>query len=480
MEENTAVATVKEPKAAVPFIEGRGLVPKDFDGMYRLAQIMAASGLMPKGLERPESAFVALQLGFELGMTPMQSIQNIAVINKRPVVWGDTMLALVRQSGLMVSFEEREEGEGEGLRCTCIVKRKGDEKHIARTFSIKKAKTAGLMGKDSWRSYPDRMCQMRARSWALRDGFPDVLKGIRSPADTDDGDTIDVTPQKAAPEPKRDPVPAPDYGGKPQAADGVAEEAVEEPVEAVAATVYQPDHTARDSGPNRHLCGQCGRQVDGESELVDGLCVQCVVDAKAKAEADAKAPEVKSYEERLDRAIWKNMRGGSPEKGTGYAGWVFSVKAVIDAAVADNWANLGALKFKWTSLYPDTPWPWDPQAEEVDETEAKRQHLTDRERHLREEAEKIPEPALNGNGDYAAKMEARQLRATVANLDRKYLLPAMKNKGVEGTIGNLTIDQCIVIIDEVSELKSLDETYGGAKRVDRVSVVQVAEVIGKP
>ena len=41
------------------------------------------------------------------------------------------------------------------------------------------AKRAGLYGKQGpWQQYPKRMLQMRARAWALRDVFPDVLRGV--------------------------------------------------------------------------------------------------------------------------------------------------------------------------------------------------------------------------------------------------------------------------------------------------------------
>jgi hypothetical protein len=41
------------------------------------------------------------------------------------------------------------------------------------------AKAAGLLGKQGpWSQYPKRMRQMRARGFALRDVFPDVLKGM--------------------------------------------------------------------------------------------------------------------------------------------------------------------------------------------------------------------------------------------------------------------------------------------------------------
>jgi len=53
---------------AVADVLARGLplnreMPADFDGRWRRAELYAASGLMPKGMDTPEKVFVALDLG---------------------------------------------------------------------------------------------------------------------------------------------------------------------------------------------------------------------------------------------------------------------------------------------------------------------------------------------------------------------------------------------------------------------------------
>jgi len=61
----------------------------------------------------------------------------------------------------------------------CQVLRSGRSEPITRTFSIEDAKRAGLWQKPGpWTDYPDRMLMMRARAFALRDAFPDVLMGL--------------------------------------------------------------------------------------------------------------------------------------------------------------------------------------------------------------------------------------------------------------------------------------------------------------
>lgn len=182
-----------ETKAIVKIEKDRGLVPTDMDGMFRIAKMMVGSGLMPYGLNNESAVMVALQMGFELGLTPMQAVQNIAVINGRPVIWGDAQLAIVYDSGLLIDIDEQCEGEGDDFKAICTVKRRGKETPVIRTFTMRQAKNAGLTVKKGniWKNYPERMCQMRARAWALRDGFADVLKGIKSEADIDTDENIE-------------------------------------------------------------------------------------------------------------------------------------------------------------------------------------------------------------------------------------------------------------------------------------------------
>jgi len=137
--------------------------------------------MAPKGMERPESVLVAIQMGAEVGLTPMAALQNIAVINGRPSVWGDAMLAICRSSGVFdeAAFEETIEERDGKIIASCTVRRLPNGKPVTRTFSMDDAKQAGLAGKPGpWQQYPKRMLQMRARSWALRDTFPDILRGL--------------------------------------------------------------------------------------------------------------------------------------------------------------------------------------------------------------------------------------------------------------------------------------------------------------
>jgi hypothetical protein len=109
----------------------------------------------------------------------MQSLQSIAVVNGRPSVYGDTALAVCKGSPVCEWVRETIEGEGEHMVAVCQAKRRGDAQPVESRFGVAEAKKAGLWGKGGpWTQYPRRMLQMRARGFALRDAFPDVLRGL--------------------------------------------------------------------------------------------------------------------------------------------------------------------------------------------------------------------------------------------------------------------------------------------------------------
>lgn len=167
--------TKPESGALAPTQPAFDLSPRSFDEALRLSDYLAGSTLVPKDFKgNPGNCLIAIQWGMEVGLKPMQALQNIAVINGRPSLWGDAVIALVRASPLCEYITETDDGN----TATCRVKRRGQPEEV-RTFSMDDAKAAGLSGKDGpWRQYPKRMRQMRARAFACRDVFPDVLKGM--------------------------------------------------------------------------------------------------------------------------------------------------------------------------------------------------------------------------------------------------------------------------------------------------------------
>ncbi|WP_250477609.1 hypothetical protein [Caballeronia sp. INML1] len=153
--------------------------PQSYEELMDFARMVAASGLAPKDYDgKPEKCAVAMHWGNELGLKPLQSLQNVAVVGNRPTLWGDAVLALVTSSPLCVDvIEWLEDEDTPEMTAYCTAKRHHKADKTA-SFSVQDAQTAGLIGKDVWQKYPKRMLQMRARGFALRDQFPDLLRGI--------------------------------------------------------------------------------------------------------------------------------------------------------------------------------------------------------------------------------------------------------------------------------------------------------------
>ena len=168
-----------EKPAPIIAQENGMLMGGSLEQQYRLAKYYHQSNLMPKSLNSPEKILVALQICYELGLKPMASIGKIAVINGTPYLWGELPYAIVLKSGLLEEFKEDWAYDLTGIlvEARCEIKRK-DISPIVRKFTVEDAKKANLYKNDTWHKYERRMLQMRARSWAIKDAFPDVLLGM--------------------------------------------------------------------------------------------------------------------------------------------------------------------------------------------------------------------------------------------------------------------------------------------------------------
>lgn len=175
----------------------KGFAPATMTEAMEFSKMLSQSSMVPKAYQgKPNDIMVCVQWGYEIGLAPMQALQNIAVINGKPSVYGDAAMALVQASPVCEDIEETFEGEGENLVAVCVAKRK-DRKPVVARFSVNDAKRAGLWGKQGpWTQYTRRMMQMRARGFALRDAFPDVLRGLITVEEAQDYPTTekDVTP----------------------------------------------------------------------------------------------------------------------------------------------------------------------------------------------------------------------------------------------------------------------------------------------
>jgi hypothetical protein len=171
---NNELAVRESVKAEVSGFE---MKPRTLQEAMAFCDIMAKSDLVPKDYkDKPGNIMVAIQLGNELGLSPMRALRCIAVINGRASMWGDEMLAMVMNSPLCEYVREQDSTDVKGV---CRLKRAGDAEEHVSTFTLEDAKRAGLLGKPGpWQTNTPRMLKLRARGFGLRDKFPDVLAGL--------------------------------------------------------------------------------------------------------------------------------------------------------------------------------------------------------------------------------------------------------------------------------------------------------------
>jgi hypothetical protein len=189
--------TTIEQRALVPTSSRiHPIIPQNMEEAWRIATALVRGKAVPKNVTQDE-ALISILAGLELGLAPIAAVQRIAVINGRPLIWGDGALGLVRASKLCLWIKEEVQGEGDARVAVCTTQRKDDPDPVSRTFSVEEAKKAGLWQTEAkvqrrsreggtypadndspWFKYPNRMLQMRARAYCLRDVYPDVLGGL--------------------------------------------------------------------------------------------------------------------------------------------------------------------------------------------------------------------------------------------------------------------------------------------------------------
>jgi hypothetical protein len=188
---STALTTAKDKDS---------LLSKDnLEHSLRIADLLAKTDMTPKAYKnKPNDVLIAMELGRSWGLSPLQAIQNIAVINGKPCAYGDLVLAICSSHPDFENIEEQKisgkDGSVIGYKCT--VKRKG-RTEVCQSFTLEQARKAGLMDRSpTWKAYPERMLQMRARGFALRDSFADALNGVAIREEVEDYEVKDITPKQ--------------------------------------------------------------------------------------------------------------------------------------------------------------------------------------------------------------------------------------------------------------------------------------------
>jgi hypothetical protein len=149
---------------------------QDWQVMKEQAQVMMKSGFLPPSIRTAEQCVAIFLTGKELGIGFMEAIRSINVIQGKPTVSPQLMLALANRTGEL----QDQEIDSTDKRAIIKITRKGRKPHTAE-FGVKEATDLGLMAKDNYKKQAKTMFVWRALAAALRVTFPDVLLGLYTP-----------------------------------------------------------------------------------------------------------------------------------------------------------------------------------------------------------------------------------------------------------------------------------------------------------
>lgn len=151
-------------------------ISQDWNTMKEQAGMLVKSGFLPPALNTAEKVIAVALKGRELGIGMMEAISQINIIQGKPTLSAQLMLALATRTGQLESFECPSTKDGAIARC----KRKGWPMAEVR-FGPSEARALGLDAKDNYKKQPETMYVWRATSAVLRKTFPDALSGLYTP-----------------------------------------------------------------------------------------------------------------------------------------------------------------------------------------------------------------------------------------------------------------------------------------------------------
>lgn len=147
------------------------------DSHLRLAAELLKSGFLPTAIRTPQQALAIILSGKELGIGPMESLRQINIIQGKPTMSAQLMLALGyrRVKGFSCNVTTSTDKE-----CVAEFRREGNVVYTSR-FSTEDAKAMQLIGKDNWNKQPATMLRWRCISAGLRVVCPDAIAGLYTP-----------------------------------------------------------------------------------------------------------------------------------------------------------------------------------------------------------------------------------------------------------------------------------------------------------
>jgi hypothetical protein len=155
-----------------------------------MAVAVAKSGLF--GIKTAEQGVALMLIAQAEGLHPAIAARDYHVIQGRPALKTDAMMARFQQAGGKVEWKVYTDAEVTGV----FSHPQGGS--LTVTWTLEQAKRIGLAGKDNWKNYPRAMLRARCISEGIRSVYPGCVVGVYTPEEVQDFDT------SAKPEPVKD------------------------------------------------------------------------------------------------------------------------------------------------------------------------------------------------------------------------------------------------------------------------------------
>jgi hypothetical protein len=164
--------------------------------LYSVPDLQAMAGAMATtkmfGFKTREEAFALMLIAQAEGKHPATIAQDYDVIQGRPALKSVAALSRFQHAGGSIQWHERTD-----LAASATFKHKlGGE--VTIEWTMERAKSAQLVGKDNWRKFPAQMLSARVVAEGVRACFPACLNGFYLAEEVQDFDPKTEPVQHAA------------------------------------------------------------------------------------------------------------------------------------------------------------------------------------------------------------------------------------------------------------------------------------------
>ena len=166
--------------------------PINISEAMQLAKTLLESRLLPRAITTQQQAFTIMATGKEMGLTAMQALRSIHVIEGKPSCSSDLILALCKRTPGVCRYFRLVKSDA--TVATFETLREGDPSPTVMSFTIEEAKAAQLTGKDNWKKYPAAMLRARCIAALARAVYPDLVLGVYETDELAPRAERDVTP----------------------------------------------------------------------------------------------------------------------------------------------------------------------------------------------------------------------------------------------------------------------------------------------